>query len=243
MFATVSSKLSWVSYNLAMAQRRKLHDQYFKLAKAQGYLARSAYKLIEIDDRFKLFGTKRSKPIRVLDVGCAPGSWLQVAAQRCPPSSSIVGIDLKAITHPMPSHISTLVGDIEKTDPRMVREAAGGWFDLVLSDMAPNTTGHGDDSKSAHLCRSLLDLLPGLLGPRGNFAMKILEGQEYRLVLGHTKKRFREARGFKPKASRDASREIYIIGKSFLQNTPTTTPTPTQPQPTTDSHTHAESGR
>lgn len=191
--------------------RRILHDQYFKQAKAEGYLARSAYKLIELDDRFKLIRPRS----RILDLGCAPGSWLQVAAQRVGEGGVVVGIDLKRVAHQMSAQVRTIEGDLEATPPEMLTEPAGGLFDLVLSDMAPNTSGHGDDLVSARLCRSVLAILPGLLAPGRGLAMKILEGQEYPLVLRETKRLFRNAQGFKPKASRDASREMYIVGKGY----------------------------
>jgi len=191
--------------------QRKLHDRYFKQAKAEGYLARSAYKLAEIDDRFALLRSAA----RVLDVGCAPGSWLQVAAEIAGPDAAIVGIDLKRVEHAMPPNVTTLVGDIEKSPPGSLTGPAGGLFDLVLSDMAPNTSGHGDDLVSARLCRSLLALLPGVLAPDGVLAMKIFEGQEYPFVLRETQRLFRDARGFKPKASRDVSREMYIVAKGY----------------------------
>lgn len=191
--------------------RRVLHDQYFKQAKADGYLARSAYKLTELDERFKLI----RKGSRILDIGCAPGSWLQVAAERVGETGVVVGIDLKRVDARLPRQIVTLEGDIEKTAPEALTGPAGGLFDLVLSDMAPNTSGHGDDMVSARLCRSVLALLPELLAPGRGLAMKILEGQEYPGVLRETKRLFRNVQGFKPKASRDVSREMYIVGKGY----------------------------
>ncbi len=192
--------------------RRVLHDQYFKQAKAEGYLARSAYKLTELDERFKLI----RKGSRILDLGCAPGSWLQVAAERVGESGVVVGIDLKRVDAKLASQVATLEGDIEKTAPEALTALAGGLFDLVLSDMAPNTSGHGDDLVSARLCRRVLALLPGLLAPGRGLAMKILEGQEYPGVLRETKRLFRDAQGFKPKASREVSSEMYIVGKGYI---------------------------
>lgn len=191
--------------------RRELHDRYFRQAKAEGYLARSAYKLIEINDRFKLIRPGS----RVLDVGCAPGSWLQVAARLVGPKGRVIGIDLKRVVHAMPETVTSFEADVEATAPSFLTDAAGGPFDVVLSDMAPNTSGHGDDLVSANLCRVLIAQLPGLLAPGRGFAMKILEGQEYPLVLRETQRLFREARGFKPKASRDVSSEMYIIGRGY----------------------------
>ena len=88
-------------------------------------------------------------------------------------------------------------------------------FDVVLSDMAPNTTGHGDDFLSARLCERVLDLCPALLKPGGRLAMKIFEGAAYPDVLRRAGRMFREAKGFKPKASRDVSREMYIVGHGY----------------------------
>lgn len=226
-----------------MAQRRKLHDQYFKLAKAQGYLARSAFKLIEIDERFKLFDrSQQSKqPIRILDVGCAPGSWLQVAAKRAGARATIFGLDLKPVTHPMPPSVKTIVADAQKIDPSELIDAAGGRFTLLISDMAPNTTGHGDDAKSAQLCQSLLAITPSLIAPHGHMVMKILEGHAYPQVLKETKALFAQVKGFKPKASRDASREMFIVAKNYTGPIHQTQPSapeasPSTQQPSQDRH-------
>jgi 23S rRNA (uridine2552-2'-O)-methyltransferase len=192
---------------------RKLHDQFFKKAKSEGYLARSAYKLLEINDRKKLI-----KPGgRVLDLGCAPGAWLQVAAVAVGDRGTVVGIDLQQTRHDFGSNVRALVADAYTVDPAMLKELAGAasGFDVVLSDMAPNTTGHGDDLLSARLCRRVLELLPAVLRPGGSLAMKIFEGSEYPAVLRETAELFREARGFKPKASRDVSREMYIVATGF----------------------------
>lgn len=191
--------------------RRVLHDRYFKQAKAEGYLARSAYKLKEIDERF---GVLR-KNMRVLDVGCAPGSWLQVAAERIGDGGRVVGIDLKPVEHGLPGNVVAIEGDIERISAGDLIETGHGRFHAVISDMAPNTSGHGDDLVSARLCRSLLDLLPKLIEPGGHLVMKILEGQEYPHVLRETGALFMKAKGFKPKASREISREMFIVGASY----------------------------
>jgi len=192
-----------------MARPRQLHDRYFLKAKAEGYLARSAYKLIQIDDRARFL--RRAK--KVIDLGCAPGSWLQVAANRCSPDAHIVGVDLKPVEHPMPDSVRTVVADVTILDPSTLPDP--GPFDAVLSDMAPNTSGRGDDLRSANLCREVLALLPKLLAPRGTLVMKILEGAETQHVLNETRSVFENARQFKPHACRDVSRETYIIGLRY----------------------------
>lgn len=197
-------------------RRRVLHDEYFKKAKAEGYLARSAYKLLEIQDRFRVLHPGD----RVLDLGCAPGSWLQVAEKVVGPTGVIVGIDLSPVEHRFGPRVRVIGGDAFTTDPAAyaaladeVAPAAASprSFDAVLSDMAPSTSGHGDDLLSARLCRRVLEVARAVLRLRGNLVMKILEGAEYPAVLEETRAMFARVQGFKPKASRDASREMFIV--------------------------------
>lgn len=194
-----------------MPAPRKLHDQFFKMAKAEGYLARSAYKLLEIHERKTLI----RRGDRVLDLGCAPGSWLQVAEKLVGNSGVVVGIDLQEVTHPFGPRVHTLQDDAFTIDPARLTELGGGLFDVLLSDMAPNTTGHGDDLLSARLCRRVLELTPSVLRPGGHLIMKILEGADYPDVLKEAQAMFNEARGFKPKASRDVSREMFINARGL----------------------------
>lgn len=195
-----------------MPQPRKLHDRFFKQAKAEGYVARSAYKLQEINERRKILTPGQA----VLDLGCAPGSWLQVVAPIIGPRGLAVGIDLQPVTHPFPPNVRTIVADAFKIDPKALLELSGRPFDLVLSDMAPNTSGHGDDLLSARLCRRVLEILPPLLRPGGHLAMKVFEGSEYPQLLKDTQAMFREVKGLKPEATRDVSREIYIVAKGYM---------------------------
>jgi 23S rRNA (uridine2552-2'-O)-methyltransferase len=201
--------------------RRVLHDQFFRKAKEEGYLARSAYKLKEINERKRLFGPGS----RVLDLGCAPGAWLQVASEIVGPRGRVVGIDLKEVRENLGPNVSALRGDIYKTDASVLVAAGADpdtagqqltrLFDAVLSDMAPDTSGHGDHFLSVRLCRRALELLPSLLKPGGNLAMKVFEGEQYPALLKETAALFREARGFKPKASREVSKEMYIVAHGY----------------------------
>lgn len=209
-----------------MAQRRELHDAYFRKAKAEGYVARSAYKLRQINDRKRLIRPGD----RVLDLGCAPGSWLQVASEIVGPAGVVAGLDLKPISPPpggMPHNVRAAEGDIFAASATDLL-AIGGigtdgdaheGYDVVLSDMAPNTAGGGggsaDHFRSVELCRRILALLPGILRPGGNLAMKVFEGEAYPALLRETAAFFAEAKGFKPDASRDVSREIYIVAKGY----------------------------
>lgn len=198
-----------------MAQRRQLHDRYFKQAKAEGYLARSAYKLKQINDRKKLI----RRGDRVLDLGCAPGSWLQVAAELVGPSGLIVGLDLQEVDGKFPESVKAIRGDIFQTPAGSLLEWCGGPVDVLLSDMAPSTGGGGggsaDHFRSVDLCRRVLDLARDVLRPGGNLAMKVFEGEAYPDLLRDTARMFAEAKGFKPEASRDMSREIYIVARGL----------------------------
>lgn len=193
--------------------RRVLHDQFFKKAKDEGYLARSAYKLQEIAERHRLIGRGQ----RVLDLGCAPGAWLQIASEIVGERGAVVGIDLKEVRDRIAPNVRAIVGDAYEVEPSALVDLAGGMFDVVLSDMAPDTTGAGDTDhhRSVRLCRRVLEVLPPLLRVGGNLAMKVFEGGTYPALLKEAGRAFGSAKGFKPKASRDVSREIYIVALGY----------------------------
>ena len=197
---------------------REIHDHYFRQAKREGYLSRAAYKLIEIDDRKKIL----SPGARVLDCGAAPGSWLQVASQRIGPSGLVVGLDLKPITHQFPAgNVRTLVGDLRDIPASALLpeppDAGPSPFTVILSDMAPSTTGDHtiDHHQSVRLCQALLDRCADLLAPGGRLVMKVFEGEAYPDLLARCQRLFDSARGFRPKASRGESREMYIIAHGY----------------------------
>lgn len=213
-------------YDCFVAQPRKLHDRFFKLAKEEGYAARSAYKLKQINERHRVLRPGD----RVLDLGCAPGSWLQVATELVRGGKKpgcVGGIDLKPVSAELPDDggVRTLVGDIFKTDAAelMALVTPNGTspraIDVLLSDMAPSTEGgaggSGDHFRSVELCRRVLQLAPALLRNGGALVMKVLEGEEYPALLKETQSVFAEVKGFKPEASRDVSREMFIVAKGF----------------------------
>lgn len=197
--------------------RRVLHDEYFNRAKAEGYVARSAYKLKQIQEHRPLI----RRGMRVLDLGCAPGAWLQVAGELVGPTGQVIGLDLTPVLHQFPANVHTVVGDIYQIDPADllgVGVATGGepsLFDVVLSDMAPNTSGHGDHERSIRLCDRVVELLPDLLKPTGALVIKVFEGSEYPRFLKDLRERFARVKGFKPRASRDVSVEMYVIGEGY----------------------------
>jgi len=203
-----------------MPRPRELHDKFFKLAKQEGYAARSAYKLLEIQERQRVI-----KPGDwVLDLGCAPGSWLQVASELVNTFGRVVGIDLEAVTISLPEHVRTFVGDAFKVTPqRLVQQVnddasaepgrTAFRYHVVLSDMAPATTGTpmADHFRSVELCRRVLILAEDVLEPGGNLVMKVFEGEAYPDLLKECQATFRFAKGLRPEAVRDVSREIFIM--------------------------------
>lgn len=199
-----------------MPQQRKLHDRFFKQAKAEGYAARSAYKLKEIVQRRQLI----RRGDWVVDLGCAPGSWTQVAAEIVGPKGRVIGIDLKPVVVDLPPNARTMVGDVFAVSADELMAMGGASvYDVVLSDMAPSTEGggggSGDHFRSVELCRRVLELCQRLLKPGGHMAMKVFEGEAYPELLKDTGRVFDECKGLKPEASRDVSREMFIVGKGY----------------------------
>lgn len=186
--------------------RRVLHDRYFKQAKAEGYFARSAYKLLEIQEKKHILRAGD----RVLDLGCAPGSWMQVAAKLVGTSGVVVGIDLQEVREHIAPNVFTLQADAFATQSETLLGSSGKRFDVVLSDMAPSTSGHGDDLLSVRLCRRVLTLCEVVLRPGGNLCMKVLEGEQCPDLIRETRALFVQAGTTKPAASREVSREIFI---------------------------------
>lgn len=199
-----------------MSQRRNLHDHFFREAKRNGYRSRAAYKLLEIDDKRDIL----HKNDCVLDLGASPGSWLQVASQKVGPKGKVIGVDLKAIDASLPENVITVQHDVNE----LTFEHLGfsTVFDVILSDMAPDTTGNRtiDHHGSARLCHTALDLASHFLRPGGNLVMKVLEGEAYRALLDRAGDCFSTARGYKPKASRAISTEMYIVCTSRSEKMP-----------------------
>ncbi|MEQ9097322.1 MAG: RlmE family RNA methyltransferase [Phycisphaerales bacterium] len=206
--------------------KRVLHDQYFKKAKAEGYLARSAYKLLEIQERRGII-----KPgMAVLDLGCAPGSWLQVAAELVGEEGLVAGIDLSDVREPMPPCVVTMRGDFTTLDAATLLEPVVGWrgqegggedadkpalYDVVISDMAPNTSGAGDHYKSVRLCEAILERLPDVLRPGGGLVYKVFEGESYPDLVKRTGAMFSWCRGLKPRATREVSTEMFVMATGY----------------------------
>jgi 23S rRNA (uridine2552-2'-O)-methyltransferase len=189
---------------------RQLNDPFVAEAKAKGYRSRAAFKLAEIDDRLRLI----RRGVRAIDLGCAPGGWLQVLAERG--AAAVVGIDLLAVDAVPPATI--LQGDF--TEPGMgerLIEALGGPPELILSDMAPNTTGHRqtDHLRIVGLIEAASDFAEASLAPGGAFVAKAFQGGETAGVIARLRRSFADVRTLKPKASRAESSEVYLAATGF----------------------------
>jgi 23S rRNA (uridine2552-2'-O)-methyltransferase len=190
---------------------RVIHDHWSREAKRKGYRSRAAFKLMQIDDRRGVL----KKGDRVLDLGCAPGSWLQVIAERVGPRGIAWGIDLQEVAKGLPENATALLGNAE--DPAGAGVPQGMLFDAILSDMMPSTTGSRDTDhfRSVAVCELAMDLCPRWLRPGGTLVMKILEGASMPQLLADTRHRFEKVKPFKPEASRKESTEIFVIAHGY----------------------------
>jgi 23S rRNA (uridine2552-2'-O)-methyltransferase len=189
---------------------RQINDPFVVEAKAKGYRSRAAFKLSEIDDRYKLI----RRGDRVIDLGCAPGGWMQIALERG--AGAVAGVDLL----PVDPLAGATILEADFTDPdcgaRLI-EALGGVPDLILSDMAPNTTGHRqtDHLRIIGLIEAAVDFTVTSLRPGGAFLSKAFQGGETSGLLAALKANFAEVRHVKPKASRAESSELYLLARGF----------------------------
>jgi 23S rRNA (uridine2552-2'-O)-methyltransferase len=187
-----------------------VRDTFFKKAKEEGYRARAAYKLKEIQTKFHVF--KRSD--RILDLGCAPGSWLQVISEIVGPQGSVVGIDVAAMT-PLPQrNIVTFQRDIRELNiSTFFDERSQGVFDAVTCDIAPNLSGirEVDDRHIQDLHSAIKRAVEESLKSGGNFVFKSFFSDDFKAYLADLRKMFKKVSVFKPLASRSVSSEIYLV--------------------------------
>jgi len=195
--------------NRPASKHKKWADHYTRRAKKEHYPARSVYKLQELQKRFKLV----TSGDRVLDLGCSPGSWTLYAAKLVGHNGRVIGIDKQPVSGKLPGNTETIVGDIFRLEADGCPILAEN-FNVVLSDMAPSTTGRKDvdAARSAELCRAAMGLAETLLTTGGNFCCKIFTGEDAKPFSESLKKKFRQVRIFKPQSSRKASKEVFIVG-------------------------------
>lgn len=187
-------------------------DKYYNRAKQEGYRSRAAYKLKQLDETAGLF----SEGDIVVDLGAAPGGWLQVAAEEVGKSGSVVGIDRQRID-PLDG-VKTVRGDMTEESTRAeVREQVGE-ADIVISDMAPNMTGEYelDHARSVYLARQAFETALEVLGAGGDIAVKVFEGPDTDTLREDMEAEFEYVRAVYPDASRDTSSELYLVGKNRL---------------------------
>ncbi len=187
--------------------KRHLNDPYVARARADGYRARAAYKLLELDEQFQFL----KRGARVIDLGAAPGGWAQVCVQR---GCKVVGVDLLAID-PLEGAVFFQMDLTDAATPPVLLEALGGAPELVLSDMAANTTGHAktDQIRTGALAEAAADFALEHLAPGGTFVTKAFQGGLETALLTRLKQGFTTVRHAKPPASRAESSEVYVVAQ------------------------------
>ena len=201
-------KKNKISKNWVNKQRR---DTYVRQSKVDGYRARSAYKLIEIDEKFKIF----KGGMYVVDIGAAPGSWSQYAS-KVVKNGKIISIDLKKMEEI--ENTIQIEGDFTENDiQNKIKEHVKKKIDVVMSDMAVNTTGikNIDSIQTGELCMEAMIFSKDVISEKGFFISKIFMGGSFNEIVALGKKLFREVKVFKPKSSRKDSKESFIICKNL----------------------------
>jgi 23S rRNA (uridine2552-2'-O)-methyltransferase len=193
-------------------------DEYYNRSKQEGYRARSAYKLKQLDAAANLFDAGDS----VVDLGAAPGGWLQVAGEAVGESGTVVGVDRQRIRPLEADNVETVRGDMtEEATVERLHENLGDadtGVDVVVSDMAPNMTGEYsvDHARSVHLARQAFDVARDCLAPGGDFVVKVFDGPDLADLRSDIEESFEYVRSIRPDASRDSSSELYLVAKGYL---------------------------
>jgi 23S rRNA (uridine2552-2'-O)-methyltransferase len=190
-----------------LSRHRRTQDRFGKRARSEGYPARSVYKLEAIDKKVRLF----CKGMRVLDLGAFPGSWTMYAADKVGPTGRVLGFDLTPFEGMLPAHAEIRTGDAFALTLEALGEAP---FDIVMSDMAPSTTGQKslDQYRSYELAMRSLALAESVLAPGGAFVAKIFQGGDFPKAKAAVKAAFAEVKIVKPEAVRSESYEVFLVG-------------------------------
>jgi len=195
---------------------RKVQDYYFKKAKKENYPARSVYKLEEAQKKYRFIKTGDT----VLDFGCYPGSWSMYAARVVGPEGLVVGVDLQKgekISIAKAADIIWFCNDIMSDDIVEKIKEIKETFGIVLSDLAPRTSGNKwvDQQQSLNLAKRVFDLAASLLSKDGNFYVKVFEGEDFKEFVDSVRKSFKTVKIVKPKSSRSESREVFVLGMGY----------------------------
>ena len=197
-----------------MVKGNRWEDHYARRARGEKWLARSVYKLKDIDRKYHLLGRDR----RVLDLGCYPGSWSQYSIDRVGPKGVVMGLDLREPEGLKTQNFQFIKADVLQLDREMLARKIGP-IDVVISDLAPQTTGVKivDNSRSMELARKALNISTSVLKRDGHFLCKIFEGKDLRLFRDEFSRFFDQTRSIRPSAVRKGSREIYLLGLRFTK--------------------------
>ena len=201
-------KKNKISKSWVIRQRR---DKYVRQSKLEGYRSRAVYKLKELDEKFKIIKNN----LNILDVGSAPGSWTQYLSEKSK-GSKIMSIDLKEVEKI--KDVYHVVGDfLDNKNQKIITDYFPKKIDLVVSDMAVNTTGNKnlDSIQTGELSLTAMDFAIGMLRPKGIFLSKIFMGSTFNEIVENAKKNFKESKIFKPPSSRKDSKESFIICKNL----------------------------
>jgi 23S rRNA (uridine2552-2'-O)-methyltransferase len=193
---------------------KKIQDYYFKKAKQENYPARSVYKLQEIQKQCSLLGPGQT----VLDLGAAPGSWTLFAAEKVGLLGRVLAVDINPPAVSFPSQVTFVEDDAFSPGPELMAALADhAPFDVVVSDMAPKTTGikFADQANSLELCQRALEMARAFLKPGGRFVAKIFQGPDVKAFEGDMRASFATVKAIKPKSSRPESKEIFYVGLGF----------------------------
>lgn len=197
-----------------MGKINKWEDHYTRRARDEKWVARSVYKLEEIDKRFKLI----ERGHRLLDLGCYPGSWSQYSLMKVGPGGEVVGVDLREPERLSAPNFRFIKADLLTLDLQwLVQEI--GLRDTVISDLAPQTTGIkvADTSRSIELAKKAFEISLALLKERGHFLSKVFEGEDLKALRNEVKERFDQMRLIRPSAVRKGSKEIYLLGLRLVR--------------------------
>ena len=190
------------------------NDHHARRARAEGYLARSVYKLEEIDRKHRLFRPGD----RVIDLGASPGSWSQYLSERLGPKGRVLGIDLTEIRLVLPN-VTFVTQDIFTADwaALLARADMAAPVDAVISDMAPKTTGVHvtDHARSVELCQMALAVADRLLRPGGSFVCKLFDGEDFQAFRREVQARYQKVAVLRPESTRSSSRELFFIAQAF----------------------------
>lgn len=195
-----------------LSERRS--DPYYRKAKKKGYRSRAAFKLKQLNRRFKFLEGANY----ILDLGAAPGGWLQVASEAIGDDGLVVGVDLERIRPLRLKNVRTLIGDVtDEETVKRIRDAFPGSVDVVLSDMSPDLSGvwEVDHLRQIHLTRRALRIAEGIMKPDGWVVLKVFQGSDYRKFLDDVRDLFGFVKVVKPLASRKGSAEIYVVAQGL----------------------------